>query len=165
MAPFKGTGLASCVASGNTEIQGHSQVWRSKHWGPRTLSWTIDKKLDCVFVENALVYLCQKLGRPRPPLYDPLKPELGLLGWVLAYGFDEVSFLSSICATHIFSTVRIFMSKFRDYYFWKSLCFLVWSSVSSACFNVFSHTYGINCTVPPYKYEVVYSALHNCNVI
>ena len=46
--------LASCVASGTTEIQGHRQAWRARHGGPRTLSTTTDANLDCAFIENAL---------------------------------------------------------------------------------------------------------------
>ena len=39
-APFKGPRLASCVASGITEKQGHCQVCRARHGGSRTLSRT-----------------------------------------------------------------------------------------------------------------------------
>ena len=53
MAPFEVPRLASCVASGTTEIQGHRQVWRARRGGPRT---TTDANLDCAFVENALIY-------------------------------------------------------------------------------------------------------------
>ena len=35
-APFKGPRLTSCIASGTTEIQGHCQVCRTRHLGPRT---------------------------------------------------------------------------------------------------------------------------------
>ena len=49
--------LASCVASGTTEIQGHRQVCRARRKGPRTLSTTTDANLDCAFVENALFYI------------------------------------------------------------------------------------------------------------
>ena len=38
--PFKGPRLASCVASGTSEIQGHRQVCRARRGGPRTLSTT-----------------------------------------------------------------------------------------------------------------------------
>ena len=48
--------LASCVASGTTEIQGHRQVCRARRGGPRTPSTTTDANLDCAFVENALFY-------------------------------------------------------------------------------------------------------------
>ena len=53
-APFSGPRLASCVASGTTEIQGHRQVCRARRGGPRTPSTTTDANLDCAFVENAL---------------------------------------------------------------------------------------------------------------
>ena len=39
MVLFKGPRLASCIASGTTEIQGHRQVWRARRarrGGPRT---------------------------------------------------------------------------------------------------------------------------------
>ena len=55
-APFSGPRLASCVASGTTEIQGHRQVCRARRGGPRTPSTTTDANLDCAFVENALFY-------------------------------------------------------------------------------------------------------------
>ena len=55
-APFSGPRLASCVASGTTEIQGHSQVCRARRGGPRTPSTTTDANLDCAFVANALFY-------------------------------------------------------------------------------------------------------------
>ena len=55
-APFKGPRLASCVASGTTEIQGHLQVCRARRGGPRTPSKIADANLDCAFVENALFY-------------------------------------------------------------------------------------------------------------
>ena len=47
MAPYKGPWLASCIASRATEIQGHRQVCRGRHEGPRTLSITTDANLDC----------------------------------------------------------------------------------------------------------------------
>ena len=49
----KGPHLASCVASGTTEIQGHRQVCHPRRKGPRTLSKTTDANLNCLFVENA----------------------------------------------------------------------------------------------------------------
>ena len=48
--------LASCVASGTTEIQGHRQVCQARHGGPRAPSTTADANLHCAFVENALFY-------------------------------------------------------------------------------------------------------------
>ena len=51
-----GPRLASCVASGTTEIQGHIQGFRIRRGGPRTQSTTTDTNLDCVFVVNALIY-------------------------------------------------------------------------------------------------------------
>ena len=53
-APFSGPRLASCVASGTTEKQGHGLLCRARRWGPRTPSTTTDANLDCAFVENAL---------------------------------------------------------------------------------------------------------------
>ena len=53
-APFKGPRLASCVASGTTEIQGDRQVCRTRCRNPRTLSKTVNANLDYAFVENAL---------------------------------------------------------------------------------------------------------------
>ena len=70
----------SCVASGTTEKQGHRQVWRARHGGPRTLSKTIDAKLDCAFVENALFYTLIVKGHEnrvelmtRPGRFQPLE--------------------------------------------------------------------------------------------
>ena len=54
--PFKGPRLASCVASGTTEMQGHCQVCCARRGGPRTPSKTADANLDSDFVENALFY-------------------------------------------------------------------------------------------------------------
>merc|ERR1719499_2138626 len=56
-APFLGPRLASCVASGTTEVPGHRQVWRARRGGPRTPSTTTDANLDCAFVEIALFYI------------------------------------------------------------------------------------------------------------
>ena len=56
-APFEGPRLASCIASGTTEIQGHRQVCRARRGGPRTLSRTTLANLDCAFVENTLVFI------------------------------------------------------------------------------------------------------------
>ena len=54
--PFLGPRLASCVASGITELQRHRQVCSARRGGPRTLSTTTDANLDCAVVENALFY-------------------------------------------------------------------------------------------------------------
>ena len=62
-APFSGPRLASCVASGTTEIQGHRQVCRARRGGPRTPSTTTDANLDCAFVENALIYTDPRLWK------------------------------------------------------------------------------------------------------
>ena len=48
--------LASCVASGTTEVQGHCQVCRARRGCPRTPSTTTGANLDCAFVETALIY-------------------------------------------------------------------------------------------------------------
>ena len=53
--------LASCIASGTTEIQGQRQVWRARCGGPRTPSTTTDANLDCAFVENALIHTDPRL--------------------------------------------------------------------------------------------------------
>ena len=70
MAPFKGHGLALCVASGTTEKQGHRQVCRARRRGPRTPSKTAYANLDCAFVKNALVFVSSKIGRACPPLAE-----------------------------------------------------------------------------------------------
>ena len=51
--PFKGPRLASSVASGTTEKQGHHKVCRARRGGPGTLSTTTDANLDGAFFENA----------------------------------------------------------------------------------------------------------------
>ena len=71
-APFKGPRLASCVASGTTEKQGHRQVCRARYGGPRTASRTTDTNLDCAFVENALVFVVPKIEVAWAPLCDTL---------------------------------------------------------------------------------------------
>ena len=48
--------LNSPHASGTTEIQGHSQVCRTRRGSLRKPSTTTDKNLDGAFVENALFY-------------------------------------------------------------------------------------------------------------
>ena len=48
--------LALCIASGTAEKHGHRQVCRARRRGPRTPSRTTDANLDCVFVENKLIY-------------------------------------------------------------------------------------------------------------
>ena len=53
---FKGPQLASCVASGTTEIQGHCQVCCARRRGPRTPSTATDANHDCALFENALFY-------------------------------------------------------------------------------------------------------------
>ena len=52
MTPFKGHRLASCVASGTTEIQEHCQVCLARLRGPYTLSRTTDANLHCAFLEK-----------------------------------------------------------------------------------------------------------------
>ena len=74
--PFKGPRLASCVASGTTEIQGHRQVCRARRGGPRTPSRTTDANLDCAFVENALLFVVPNIGGARAPLGLPLSAPL-----------------------------------------------------------------------------------------
>ena len=74
-ALFKDPQLASCVASGTTEKQGHSHAWQTaKDGGPRTPSRTADANLDCVFFENALISLFQKM--PPFPFMSSLQPTL-----------------------------------------------------------------------------------------
>ena len=55
--PSRTLNLASCVASGTTEIQGHCQVCRARRRSPRTPSTTTDTNLDSAFVEIALFYI------------------------------------------------------------------------------------------------------------
>ena len=62
--PFKGHPLASCIASGTTEILGHRQVCRARRRGRWTLLTTADANLNCAFGENALftpILDCEKL--------------------------------------------------------------------------------------------------------
>ena len=70
MAPFKGPRLAFYVAARLTEIQRHCQVCPTRCRGPRTPSRTIDAKLDCAIVENAL-FCCSKYWRGQDPLCPP----------------------------------------------------------------------------------------------
>ena len=51
--------LASCIASGTTEIQGHCHTCRARGGGPGTPLRTTDANLNCVIVENAL-FCCSK---------------------------------------------------------------------------------------------------------
>ena len=60
--------LASCVASGTTEIQRHCQMCRARRQGPRRQSRTNDANLDCLFVENALVFVVPNIGEAQAPL-------------------------------------------------------------------------------------------------
>ena len=48
-------------------------MYRARCEGPRTQSRTTDANLDCVFVENALVFVVPNIGRAWAPLYDPLE--------------------------------------------------------------------------------------------
>ena len=43
--PSRALNLASCVASGTTEIQGHRQVCRARRGGPRTPPTTTDANI------------------------------------------------------------------------------------------------------------------------
>ena len=61
--PSRAHDLPRALLQRTTEIQGHCQVCRARCKGPRTLSRTIDENLDCVFVENALVFLVPNIGR------------------------------------------------------------------------------------------------------
>ena len=61
-----------CVASRTTEIQRHVQVWRTRRGGPRIPSRTTDTNPDCVFVENAPVFVVPSIRGARPPLTNPL---------------------------------------------------------------------------------------------
>ena len=58
MAPFKGSRLASCVASRTSEIQGQCQLCRTSHKGPRTPSIITDTKFDFV---KELVLDCNRI--------------------------------------------------------------------------------------------------------
>ena len=52
-------------------MQGHSQVWRATHRGPKTLSRTTDANLDC---GNRTCFRCSKcfVGLAPPPFRLPL---------------------------------------------------------------------------------------------
>ena len=54
---FKGPRLASFVASGTKEIQGHHQVLSAMRGGPITPSRTADLNLDFALVENMLIFI------------------------------------------------------------------------------------------------------------
>ena len=65
-APFKGPQLALCVCSGTTEKQGHHQVLRARHRGPRTLPKTTEQTLcfcwKCTFLHRSLIVKSQLNG-------------------------------------------------------------------------------------------------------
>ena len=65
------TRLASCVAFGTKEIQGHRQVWRARRRGPRTLSRNQEQLTQTLIVrllKTHLFLLFHKLAGPSPPL-------------------------------------------------------------------------------------------------
>ena len=70
MSLFKGPGLASCVAAGNTEKQGHCQVFCASRGGPSALSKTAVANLDCVSVENAVNRVFVKSPHFSRPILD-----------------------------------------------------------------------------------------------
>ena len=57
--------IASYFACGTK--QGHHKVCRARRGGPMTLPRTTRTNLNCVFVENTLVFLDPKIGGPGPP--------------------------------------------------------------------------------------------------
>ena len=70
MALFKGHQLASYVASGTTENQGHSLFCCAGRGDPRKLAKTADANRDCAFVENPLYFtdpleFTKKPGSPK----------------------------------------------------------------------------------------------------
>ena len=95
-APFKGPGLASCIASGTTEIQGHHQVCRARRGGPRTRSRTADANLDCASVKKALVFVAPKIWRARAPL---AAPSLLLVTFSPLLAQHQVHWMGGQCAT------------------------------------------------------------------
>ena len=80
-APFKGPRLASCVASGTIEMQGHHQVCRARRKGPRTLSRKTIKNNDSVFVKNALVFILPMAPHSFLPLWLQARHDV-LKKWV-----------------------------------------------------------------------------------
>ena len=80
--PFKGPRLASYVASGTTENQGHSQFCAGRK-GLRKLSKTTDANLDCTFVENA-VYFTDPLEFTKKPGGPKIIPTIFLAAATLS---------------------------------------------------------------------------------
>ena len=68
VAPFKGPRVTLCIASGTTEKHGHCQVGCTTRKGPMAASTTTGEKLDCAFVENALLFFVPKIGGTWAPL-------------------------------------------------------------------------------------------------
>ena len=60
-------------------------MWRARRGGLKTASRTTNTNLDCAFVENALLFVALKIGRP--PLSAPLGREATL---VPIRGYDQV---------------------------------------------------------------------------
>ena len=98
--PFSGPRLASCIASGTTEIQGHSQVSRARCRGPRTPSvrqqQLTQKPWLCVCWKRTFLYrsLILKSQQNRTELVT--RPDLSSLPWqnmMMASTFTD----NSIC--------------------------------------------------------------------
>ena len=62
--PFKGPRLASSIASGTIEIQGHHQVCCARGKGPKTSSRTTDANRDGAFFESAFLFVVQNIVAP-----------------------------------------------------------------------------------------------------
>ena len=66
LAPFSGPRLASCIASGTTEIQGHRQVWRTigakvqGHNQEQLTQTLIVRLLKCTFLHRPLIMKIQQ---------------------------------------------------------------------------------------------------------
>ena len=67
---FNGPQLAFCIASETPKTQGHSRSGGSQV--PGQSQELTGAKLDCPFVENALVFILPNIGGARAPLRAPL---------------------------------------------------------------------------------------------
>ena len=68
---FQVPGIAGCVASETTEIQGQHQGFHIRRRGSRTVSRTCYANLDSLFDENALVFVVPKTGGALVTLLRP----------------------------------------------------------------------------------------------
>ena len=101
-APLMGHRLASFVASGTTELQGHGQVCHARRRGPKTLLRITDTNFDCAFVENAHVFIDPKiawawasLGHPVYRIFSPCGQKTSpsftkqSRSWLMSYVFKR----------------------------------------------------------------------------